>query len=144
MKWSIRKCLYELKKIKEYTLTIQITTLEDKNNLILGRREIRLHIKDHGGKLSRKELNDIVKKEYAFTKEYVLPISIKPETGKQDLKATVYVFNSEEEAKKQLPRYKILRNLSKEDRKKIIDEEKAAKLKAKQAAAAESKGNKKR
>ncbi|MDF2736503.1 MAG: hypothetical protein K0S93_359, partial [Nitrososphaeraceae archaeon] len=38
-----------------------------------------------------------------------------------------------------LPKYRILRKLSGEDRKKIIDEEKAAKLKAKQASKAESK-----
>jgi small subunit ribosomal protein S24e len=36
----------------------------------------------------------------------------------------------------------MLRNMSKEDRKKIIDEEKAAKLRAKQAAAAEAKTSK--
>jgi small subunit ribosomal protein S24e len=35
----------------------------------------------------------------------------------------------------------MLRNMSKEARKKIIDEEKATKLKAKQAAAAESKSS---
>jgi small subunit ribosomal protein S24e len=34
----------------------------------------------------------------------------------------------------------MLRNMSKEDRKKILDEEKAVKLKAKQTAAAEAKG----
>jgi small subunit ribosomal protein S24e len=33
-----------------------------------------------------------------------------------------------------------LRNLSKEERKKLIDEEKAAKLKAKQASSSEAKG----
>jgi len=39
-----------------------------------------------------------------------------------------------------LPRYMILRTMPKEERKKLINEEKAARLKAKQAAAAKSKG----
>lgn len=41
--------------------------------------------------------------------------------------------------KKHLPKYRILRKLAKEDRKKLIDEEKAAKLKAKQTAKADNK-----
>jgi small subunit ribosomal protein S24e len=45
-----------------------------------------------------------------------------------------------EDARRQLPKYMMLRNMPKEDRKKIIDEEKAIKLKAKQTAAAEAKG----
>jgi len=49
-------------------------------------------------------------------------------------------YRNEEEAKKQLPRYMILRTMPKEERKKLINEEKAARLKAKQAAAAKSKG----
>jgi len=42
--------------------------------------------------------------------------------------------------KKQLPRYRMLRGISKADRKKLLDEEKAEKLKAKQAAAASKSG----
>ena len=63
------------------------------------------------------------------------------ERGKKDLIGTFYAFNTEEETKDQMPRYRLLRNLSKEERKKLIDEEKAAKLKAKQAASSEAKGS---
>ena len=55
------------------------------------------------------------------------------ETGKTDVYATFYVYNDENDAKKQLPRFRLLRNISKADRKKVIDEQKAEKLKAKQA-----------
>jgi small subunit ribosomal protein S24e len=65
---------------------------------------------------------------------------MKSERGKRDLVGTFYAFNSEEEAKNKVPRYRLLRNLSKEERKKLIDEEKAAKLKAKQASSSEAKG----
>ncbi len=50
------------------------------------------------------------------------------------------IIKNTQDARQQLPRYVMLRNMSKEDRKKIIDEEKATKLKAKQTAAAEAKG----
>jgi small subunit ribosomal protein S24e len=59
--------------------------------------------------------------------------------GKTDLHGTFYIYNSLEQAKSQLPRYRILRTLPKDERKKIIDEEKAARLKAKQALAKGSK-----
>ena len=64
---------------------------------------------------------------------------MKSETGRTDVYASFYVYSSLENAQQQLPRYVMLRNMSKEDRKKVINEEKAAKLKAKQAAAAEVK-----
>jgi len=64
---------------------------------------------------------------------------MKSETGRTDVYASFYVYSSLENAQQQLPRYVMLRNMSKEDRKEVINEEKAAKLKAKQAAAAEVK-----
>jgi small subunit ribosomal protein S24e len=60
-----------------------------------------------------------------------------------DIHAMFYVYESEEAAKKQLPRFRMLRTMPKADRKKLLDEEKAAALKAKQAAAAEKGGAKK-
>jgi small subunit ribosomal protein S24e len=68
---------------------------------------------------------------------------MKCETGKSDIHATMYIYNNEEEVKKSLPTYRILRNMSKEDRKKFLEEEKATRLKAKQATAAETKSRSK-
>lgn len=65
---------------------------------------------------------------------------MKYETGRTDIRASFYVYPSLEDARQQLPKYMMLRNMSKEDRKKILDEEKAVKLKVKQTAAAEAKG----
>jgi small subunit ribosomal protein S24e len=59
--------------------------------------------------------------------------------GKTDVRAVFYIYADEKEAIKHLPRYRLLRNLPKEERKKIIADEKAAKLKAKQASATQSK-----
>jgi small subunit ribosomal protein S27Ae len=67
---------------------------------------------------------------------------MKSETGMTDVHASFYVYSSLENAQQQLPKYMMLRNMSKEDRNKVISEEKATKLKAKQAAAAEVKSGK--
>jgi small subunit ribosomal protein S24e len=72
-------------------------------------------------------------------KKVIIPISMVSKTGKTDVHATFYIYDNEEEAKKHLPRYRLLRNMTKLDRKKQIDEDKAAKLKTKQAQAVESK-----
>jgi small subunit ribosomal protein S24e len=53
-----------------------------------------------------------------------------------DLESTFYIYNNEDEMKKHLPRFRTLRGISKADRKKLLDEEKAQKLKTKQASAA--------
>lgn len=74
--------------------------------------------------------------------EYIVPISLQPKKGKRDLKAVFHIYKDEADAKNIIPRYRLLRILTKEERKKILDEEKAIKLKAKQAAAAEKKGGK--
>jgi small subunit ribosomal protein S24e len=65
------------------------------------------------------------------------------EKGKTDVRALFYLYPDENEALKQLPRYRVLRNLPKDERKKIIAEEKAAKLKAKQTAQSKARGAKK-
>ena len=61
------------------------------------------------------------------------------EKGKTEINATVFIYEDSELAKSHLPKYRILRKLSGEDRKKLIDEEKAAKLKAKQTSKADAK-----
>ena len=72
-----------------------------------------------------------------------MPVSIKSEFGNPDILTLMYYFENMEEAKKQIPRYLFLRSLLKDERKKIIDDEKAERLKAKQAAVAEAKSKKK-
>jgi small subunit ribosomal protein S24e len=73
-------------------------------------------------------------------KNKVIAISMTGQRGTMDLQSTFYIYNNEDDMKKQLPRYRMLRAISKADRKKLLDEEKAEKLKAKQAAAASKPG----
>jgi small subunit ribosomal protein S24e len=120
-------------------LSFQFNTLEDKRNIILNRRELRLALKNAAGKISKIELIKMLSKNFNVDEKKIFPISMEGEKGKTDIKATIFIYEDPELAKSHLPKYRILRKLSGEDRKKIIDEEKAAKLKAKQAAKAESK-----
>ncbi len=124
-------------------MSFELTVINDKNNPLIGRRELQISLKEAAGKVTRIELKDIVAKYLKLKDEYILPILLKPKRGKRDLDAVFHIYKNEQDAKKIIPRYRLLRTLSKEERKKIIDEEKAIKLKAKQAAAAARKGGKK-
>jgi small subunit ribosomal protein S24e len=115
-------------------LSQEVVGLSDMTNILLNRREITVLFKEQAGKLKRTEASEIVAKKFGLSRNCVIPMNMKSERGKKDLIGTFYAFNTEEETKDQMPRYRLLRNLSKEERKKLIDEEKAAKLKAKQAA----------
>ena len=124
-------------------MSLEVVILEERNNALLNKREIKSLLKNSAGKIKRVEAADIIAKQLNVDRNLTIPINMKCETGKSDIYATMYIYNNEEDVKKHLPRYRILRNMSKEDRKKLLDEEKATKLKAKQATAAESKSRSK-
>ena len=124
-------------------MSLEVVILEERNNALLNRREIKTLMKNSAGKIKRVDAADIVAKQLNVDRNLTIPINMKCETGKSDIYATMYIYNNEEDVKKHLPRYRILRNMSKEDRKTLLDEEKATKLKAKQATAAESKSRSK-
>ncbi|MGC2484195.1 MAG: hypothetical protein WA398_10580 [Nitrososphaeraceae archaeon] len=119
----------------------EVVTVQDRNNVLLNRRELKVIIKNTQGQLNKASAASLVAGYFHLnTQQQIIPILMKYETGRTDIHASFYVYPSLEDARQQLPRYMMLRNMSKEDRKKIIDEEKATKLKAKQTAAAEAKG----
>ena len=124
-------------------MSLEVVILEERDNALLNRREIKTLLKNSAGKIKRVDAAAIIAKQLNVDRNLTIPINMKCETGKSDIHATLYIYNNEEDVKKHLPRYRILRNMSKEDRKKLLDEEKATKLKAKQATAAESKSRSK-
>ena len=124
-------------------MSLEITLLEDNNNILLKRREIKSLIKNAVGSIKRQDAADLVANKLKLHKKNILPISIKSEFGNPDVVAMMYYYDDISNAKKQIPRYLFLRSLTKDERKKIIDDEKAARLKAKQAAVAEAKSKKK-
>ena len=118
-----------------------VVTLEDRKNSLLHRREVKMLFKGAAGKIKRTEAVDKVAGELSVDRKQVIPINLICETGMTDVHALFYVYDDEKMATKHLTRYRMLRNLPKEERKKILDEEKAAKLKAKQEAAANKGGS---
>jgi small subunit ribosomal protein S24e len=113
----------------------QIVTLQDKTNALLKRREVSCLFRGHAGKLSRNDAVNLLTTQLKLDKKIVIPVTLKCETGRTDVKGTFYVYDDETLAKKHLPKYVFLRLLSKEERKKIAEAEKA-KAKAKKEGAA--------
>jgi small subunit ribosomal protein S24e len=124
-------------------LNLEVVILKDNNNVLLKRREIESVIRNASGSIKRQDAAELVADKLKIDKKNLLPISIKSEFGNPDVNTLMYYFDKIDDAKKQIPRYLFLRSLSKDERKKIIDDEKAARLKAKQAAVAEAKSKKK-
>jgi len=116
--------------------TQEVAMLEDRTNSLLNRREIRVLFRGAAGKINKNEAVEKIAKQLNVNKKQVVPINLRCQTGMTDVHGILYVYDDENEPARQLPRYRLLRTLSREERKKVLDEEKAAKLKAKQEAAA--------
>lgn len=106
-----------------------MVTLEDKTNALLKRREVSCLFKGQAGKLTRNDAAKLLAEQLKLDKKFVLPVTLKCETGRADVKGTFYVYDDENLAKKHLPKYVFLRLLSKEERKKLAEEAKAKKAK---------------
>ena len=116
-----------------------IVTLEDKPNGILKRREVKCLFKGVAGKLTRKEAAEMLAKELKFDKKFVIPVSLMCKTGTNDIGCTFYVYDDENLAKQHLPKYIFMRMLTKEERKKAKEAEKAKGKKPAEGAPAEAK-----
>lgn len=121
--------------------TQEVVTLEDRRNSLLNRREVKVLFREAAGKVKRIEAADKIASELKIDAKKVVPINLICETGMTDIHALFYIYDNEKDIDTQLPRYRKLRTLPKAERKKILDEEKAAKLKAKQEAAAAAKSS---
>lgn len=117
---------------------MEVVTLHDHANSLLNRREIKILLKNAAGRINRSEASDLLAKQLNVDKKKVIPIVMTCHRGKTDIDATFYVYRSEEELN-QLPRFRLLRSLPKAERKKLMDEEKAQKLKARQSSGTEKK-----
>ncbi len=119
----------------------EVALLEDRRNSLLNRREVKVLFRGAAGKINRNEAAEKIANQLSVNKKQVIPINLRCQTGMIDVHAILYVYDDENEAERQLPRYRLLRTLSREERKKILDEEKAAKLKAKQESASSKSGS---
>jgi small subunit ribosomal protein S24e len=118
----------------------EVAMLEDRRNSLLKRREVKALFRGAAGKINRTEAAEKIANQLNVDKKQIVPINLRCQTGMIDVHAVFYVYDDENEAARQLPRYRLLRTLSREERKKILDEEKADKLKTKQEAATAKSG----
>ncbi len=100
-------------------------TLEDKTNGLLKRREVKCLFKGSAGRLTRKEAVEILTKELKLDKKFVIPENLICKNGVNDIHCTFYIYDDENLAKKHLPKYIFMRMLTKEERKKAKEAEKA-------------------
>jgi small subunit ribosomal protein S24e len=128
LKWATRATLSALS-------AQEVAMLEDRKNSLLKRREVKALFRGAAGKINRTDAVEKIANQLDVDKRQIVPINLRCQTGMIDVHGLFYVYDDENEAAGQLPRYRLLRTLSREERKKILDEEKAAKLKAKQEAA---------
>ena len=119
-------------------LSLELVILEDRRNSLLSRREIKTLLKNAAGKATRLDAASFIAKELNIESKTIIPIIMNCQTGKRDVQATFYIYENEVQMKR-LPRYRLLRNMPKAERKKLLDEEKAEKLKVKQSLVAERK-----
>jgi small subunit ribosomal protein S24e len=118
----------------------EVALLEDRRNSLLNRREVKVLFRGGAGKISRGNAAEKIANQLNINKNQVVPINLRCQTGMTDVHGMLYIYDDEKEAARQLPRYRLLRTLTKEERKKVLDDEKAAKLKAKQEAASSKSG----
>jgi small subunit ribosomal protein S24e len=119
----------------------EVAVLEDRRNSLLNRREVKVLFRGAAGRINRNEAAEKIASQLNVNNKQVIPINLRCQTGMTDVHGILYVYEDENEAARQLPRYRLLRTLSREERKKILDEEKAAKLKSKQEAATSKTGS---
>lgn len=118
----------------------EVAMIEDRKNSLLNRREVKVIFRGAAGKINRNDATEKIANQLNVNKKQVVPINLRCQTGMTDVHGILYVYDDENEAAKQLPRYRLLRTLSKVERKKVLDEEKAAKIKAKKEAATSKSG----
>ena len=80
--------------------------MEDKKNLLLNRREIKLIFKDSYGKIKRSEALEAIANFLKLDKNKLFLIKIEGKRGSKDALALCYYYENIEDAKRQLPRGK--------------------------------------
>jgi len=83
--------------------------LEEKSNPLLNRIEVKCIIKEVNGMLKRADAAKMVAERLNYGNKFVIPISLKGESGKRDIKGLFYIYDDESIARAQLPKYIIAR-----------------------------------
>ena len=66
-------------------MNLEVVLLEDNNNVLLKRREIKSIIKNAAGSIKRQDAAELIANKLNLDKNNILPISIKSEYGNPDI-----------------------------------------------------------
>ena len=78
----------------------EVVTLQDRKNPLLNRRELKVIIKNTQGQLNKLSAASLIASHFHLNQqEQVLPILMKNETGRTDIHALFYIYNSLEDAR---------------------------------------------
>jgi len=113
-------------------MNTELVVLRDYDNKLMNRRELHVIFRNVPGNINKKEAIQTISDANNVDLKTVVPIEIKCNKGSTDVNAFFHIYADEKTANETLPKYISMRLLEKTERKKIIDEEKARKLKQKQ------------
>jgi small subunit ribosomal protein S24e len=122
-----------------FSLETETVVLKEYDNQLMNRKEIRVILRNAAGNLKKSNAIEMFAKRYGTDIKKIVPIRMRCTQGNTDVDASFHVYESAEVIRYMVPRFRTLRILPKLERKKIIDDEKAARIKAKQAAIEKSK-----
>jgi ribosomal protein S24E len=88
---------------------MSIVIIEEKHNPLLNRIEVKCKINGKNGNLKRGDAAKLLAEALNYSNRFIVPISMQGEHGKNDLKCLFYVYEDENTARKQLPKYIIAR-----------------------------------
>ena len=123
-------------------MSTDLVVLRDYDNQLMNRRELRVIFRNVSGNIKKKEAIETISKANKVDSKTIVPIQIKSNKGSTDINGFFHIYKDEKSAKETLPKYRSIRLLEKAERKKIIDEAKAQKLKEKQQISEKGKSKK--
>ncbi|HKW04565.1 MAG TPA: hypothetical protein VJN71_04625 [Nitrososphaerales archaeon] len=117
--------------------------ISDSENKLLARREVRCIFRGSSGLLTRQGAAEAVATKLGAKNDDVKIISLKGSSGVRDVHGLALIYSDPDSPKRQLPPYLLIRQLPKEERKKVRDELKKAKSAAKSPVGKQGSGDQK-
>ena len=123
-------------------MSTELVVLRDYDNQLMNRRELQVIIRNVSGNIKKKDAIETISITNKLDSKTIIPIEIQCNRGSTDVNAFFHIYKDEKSAQETLPKYLSMRLIEKAERKKILDEAKAQKLKAKQQSSEKGKSKK--
>ncbi|SPC34387.1 putative 30S ribosomal protein S24e (fragment) [Candidatus Nitrosocaldus cavascurensis] len=87
----------------------ELVVEEERFNPLLNRVELMCIIKGMNGMLKRQDAAKLIVECRGYAGRFIVPVNMRGEKGKRDLRCLFYIYEDEGTARSQLPRYIIAR-----------------------------------